>query len=195
MIKATKNDDWLVIEILSQSFDKDPMFNLMIKQDKKRKQRIYDSLMYCVKYTRILGEIYLSDDRKGCALITYSEKQKYNLRLLWLDLRTIAKSFDIKGTLKFFDYEKTIHGKWPKEKFLYIWFIGVYPDYNNNGTGSSLLKQVIELADESSLAVCLETCGQKNLTWYERFGFEVYDHADFGFQTYFMKLPEAGAGS
>ena len=69
----------------------------------------------------------------------------------------------------------------------YLWFIGVDPKEQNKGTGSTLLKDVIHQASLKNRSVYLETSTSKNIPWYEKFGFKIYNELDLGYRLYFLK--------
>jgi len=74
-----------------------------------------------------------------------------------------------------------------KKLMYYLWFIGVDPDQQNKGIGSSLIKEVIEEAHSQQRPVYLETSTLKNIPWYEKFGFKIYNELNLGYRLYFMK--------
>ena len=84
--------------------------------------------------------------------------------------------------------ESKIKGLHPKIPMYYVWFIGADPDEQNKGLGGKLLKQLIERGKELSRPIYLETSTPKNLPWYEKFGFSVYNVLDdFGYRLFCLK--------
>ena len=75
----------------------------------------------------------------------------------------------------------------PKEPMYYLWFIGVDSKHQHAGTGTALLKEIIEGSEADKRIVCLETSTLKNIPWYKKFGFIVYDELDIGYKLYFLK--------
>ncbi len=55
---------------------------------------------------------------------------------------------------------------------LYLDFIGVDPARQNNGAGSALLLHVIRLAQERGVGIYLESTNPRNLSLYQRHGFQ-----------------------
>jgi ribosomal protein S18 acetylase RimI-like enzyme len=70
---------------------------------------------------------------------------------------------------------------------LYLWFIGVAPAEQHKGHGSSLLTAILAMSAKLNLPLFLETSTLKNLPWYERFGFGIYDKLDLTYTLYFLK--------
>ena len=50
--------------------------------------------------------------------------------------------------------------------------VGVDPDAQSRGKGGRLVKAFLEEADRARVAAYLETSNERNLGYYERFGFE-----------------------
>ncbi|MFM9500732.1 GNAT family N-acetyltransferase, partial [Streptomyces galilaeus] len=69
----------------------------------------------------------------------------------------------------------------------YLWFIGVDPVAQSQGVGSKLLQDIIDYSNSNNRPIYLETSTVKNLPWYEKFGFEVYNEQDLTYHLYFFK--------
>ena len=83
--------------------------------------------------------------------------------------------------------ESKINKLHPKETFYYLWFIGVDPAEQNKGIGTVLMQQVIDEAKMMNRPIYLEISTLKNIPWYQKFGFVVYDKLDFGYELFCMK--------
>ncbi len=55
----------------------------------------------------------------------------------------------------------------------YLPFIGVDPDHQGRGRGLEVMRPMIETADRNDLPVYLESSNPRNISFYERLGFEV----------------------
>ena len=69
MIKAKNTDRATVVDILTASFNDNQSVNYIIKQDNKRLERIKGLMEYSFDVCILFGDIFLSDDKKGCALL------------------------------------------------------------------------------------------------------------------------------
>jgi len=191
MINATYSDKDIVVEILTEAFDENKSFNSVIKQDHKRSIRIKKVFEYyfdiCLKY----GRIFLSDDKKGCAIIMYPDARKLTFRGILMDLELLFL-LGIRSVRQGFSREskiKAIHP--PGGAIYYLLFIGVYNEFQNQGIGSKLLKEIIEDSKASARDIYLETYLEKNLSLYKKHGFKVYNQLDFGFPIYCLKRQSA----
>ena len=55
----------------------------------------------------------------------------------------------------------------------YLWALGVDPEYQGRGIGGKLIQPVLILSDRSGNPCYLETFNERNVAFYERWGFEV----------------------
>jgi ribosomal protein S18 acetylase RimI-like enzyme len=55
------------------------------------------------------------------------------------------------------------------------------------GKGSELLKEIIELSNQNRSSIYLETSVEENLSWYKKFGFEIYQQLEFNYTLYLLK--------
>lgn len=131
--------------------------------------------------------MFLSDDKKACALITYPDKKKTTLKSILLDVKLIFYSVGLKNIKKTLAREAMINKIQPKELKYYLWFIGVYPEYQNEGIGSLLLSEIIEDSEHKKRPIYLETSTLKNLPWYKKFGFQVYNELELSYRLFFLK--------
>lgn len=187
MFKAKTDDKALVIDLLSRSFDGNQSVNYIVRQDEKRIHRIRSLMDYSYHVCSKFGEVWLSNDRKACALLLYPHLKRTTLKSVWLDIKLIFQVIGLNGIQKTMSREAQIKKLQPKDKMTYLWFIGVDPDRQHEGIGGKLLKEIIDQANMKSLPVYLETSTLQNLPWYERFGFEIYNKLELGYTLFFLK--------
>ena len=187
MEKANYMDKSLIVDILTKSFEDNLSVNYIIKQDRKRERRIRALMDYSFEVCYLFGDVFLSNDKKACALIVYPDKKKTTLKSVWLDLALILRSVGISNISKTLKREKLINSAHPKTPFSYLWFIGVAPGDQNKGIGSKLLQSVLEYSDQQSRPVYLETSTVRNLPWYSKFNFQPYHEEDLTYHLYFFR--------
>lgn len=61
----------------------------------------------------------------------------------------------------------------PQDKHIYVFCIGTDPNYQGRGYGKQLMNQISEIADSAGQACYLECGGDKNRSFYEKFGYKV----------------------
>lgn len=187
MIRAAYNDKKRVVDILSTSFNDNKSVNYIIKQDYKRVERIKKLIEYSFEMCYLYGDVFLSDDKKGCALILLPDKKKTNLKTIGLDINLIVSGMGFSNIKKAMDREAKIKKLQPEGLKYYLWFIGVDTKEQNKGIGSTLMREVIKEAVSKQRPIYLETSTVKNIPWYEKFGFTIYQELDLGYRLVFMK--------
>lgn len=187
MKKADYNDKSLVVDILTKSFDTNQSVNYIVKQDKNRVKRVSALMDYSFEVCYLFGDVFLSDDRKACALVTYPEKKKTTLKSILLDFKLILSCVGVKNIKKTLARESAINKIQPKELKYYLWFIGVDPEYQNEGIGSVLLNEIIEDSEDKKRPIYLETSTLKNVPWYKKFEFHIYHELDLSYKLFFLK--------
>lgn len=183
MNKGNAADRNFVIDLLSQAFDENPSVNYIVRQDDKREARIKALMGYSFDICLLFGDVWIADDRKACALVLYPDQKKTTI---WLDIKLIFQAISFGGISKTLNREAQIKKKQLQVPMVYLWFIGVNPLYQHCSIGSKLLQQVLDEAKRINRPVFLETSVLKNITWYERFGFSVYDNLELDYTLYFL---------
>lgn len=187
MIKAAHSQKDLVIDILSKSFEDNKSVNYIVKQDNKRSERIKALMNYSFEVCYAFGEVFLSDDKKACALVLFPDQKRTTVKSILLDINLILSCVGIGNIKKALSRESKIKSLQPKEEMYYLWFIGVEPKYQHTGAGTKLLNEIIEDSQRKDRSIFLETSTIKNLPWYKRFGFDVYNELDLGYDLFFLK--------
>jgi hypothetical protein len=187
MIRAEYKDKERIVEILTNSFQDNKSVNYILKQDQRRLQRVRNLMDYSFEVCYLFGDVFLSEDKTGCALIVLPEKKKTTLKSVLLDVKLIFTCTGLSNVKKTLDRESKIKKLHPTEPMYYLWFIGVDNNKQNKGVGSRLLEDVIQQASLKNRTTYLETSTLKNIPWYEKFGFKVYNELDLGYRLYFLR--------
>ena len=187
MIRADYKDKELIVNILARSFDQNKSVNCIVKQDSKRTQRIKKMMEYSFDVCYLFGVIYMSDDKLGCALIVMPDKKRTNLKSILLGAKLAFSCLGLANLNKALIRESKIKKLHPNRLLYYLWFMGVNPSEQNKGIGTILLKDIINESIAMKRPIYLETSTLKNIPWYEKFGFSVYQKLDFGYELFCMK--------
>ncbi|MDB5274174.1 MAG: family N-acetyltransferase [Chitinophagaceae bacterium] len=187
MVKANFKDKSLIVDILSKSFDSNKSVNFVAKQDAQRLERIRVLMEYSFEICFMFGEVYLSEDKQGCALLLYPEKKKTNLKSIYWDAKLAFNCIGITRIGKVLKREALIKSNHPKTPMCYLWFLGVNPDSQNKGIGSNLIKSVIQKSVEEMRDIYLETSTLTNIPWYQKFNFKVTKELDLGYKLFIFK--------
>lgn len=187
MITASHQDKPRITEILARSFDDNQSVNYVIPQDAKRDRRIQALMNYSFDVCRAFGDVFLSEDRRACALAVWPEKKKTTFNSILWDARLVLSCTGLGNIRKTLRRETLIKKTQPEDPMYYLWFIGVDPGAQHQGRGSRLLAELIDHSQRLQRPICLETSTISNLPWYQKFGFHVYAELDLGYRLYFLK--------
>jgi hypothetical protein len=187
MIEAKSEDKGLIIDILTESFKDNQSVNYLIPADGRRLNRIRALMDYSYETCKLFGKVYLSDDRKGCALVSFPERKKTTLKSLWLEVMLILNGIGFGNISKAISREKAISKNYPSPPIYYLWFIGVKPDSQNSGVGKKLMEEIVAESERLKRPIYLETSTVKNIPWYRKFGLNVYNQLDFGYTLFLIK--------
>jgi hypothetical protein len=187
MIKASRNHQSRVIEILTKSFEDNQSVNYIVKQDSKRSERIKALMDYSFEVCFMFGEVYLSDDQKGCALVLYPDQKSLSIKSALMDVQLLLNAIGLTRVGKAMSRESAIKSNYPKDPIYYLWFLGVINSDQNKGIGSQLLKEIIIDSQKQHKPIYLETSTIKNIPWYKKFGFSIYNELDFGYKLFMLR--------
>lgn len=185
MKKAGIEHKSLVIDILCESFADNQSVNYITKKSSK-KRAIRNLMAYSFDICLIYGEVYLSDDHKGCALVLYPDQKKVTIKTILLDIQLVLGALGLRNLIKIINREKAIKSNYPEIPFYYLWFIGVFKGHQHTGVGSKLLLEITEEAKQQQKPIYLETSTKINLSWYENFGFSIYKKLEFGYTLFLL---------
>lgn len=175
MIKGSYSDRELFVDILTESFDTNISVNFVVKKDKKRSKRIKLLMEYSFDLCFLFGDVFLTDDRNGCALVLYPEKKRTNLKTILLDIKLVILSIGLFRIGKVLDRDSKIKKYYPTDnRRFYLWFIGVQRQYQRKGIGTALLNDLIAESISQHKPIYLETSMESNVSFYEKHGLKVY---------------------
>ena len=187
MIKAVAQDKPLIVDLLSRSFQHNKSVQYIVGEQQAQEQRIYALMDYSFEVCQRFGAVWLSDDRTACALSLYPHCKHTTFKSVWLDIKLIIEAIGIRRLFKTLKRESRIKSIQPQVAMCYLWFIGVDPDQQHQGTGSKLLTELVEDATRKNLPLYLETSTVSNVAWYEHLGFKAYGQIDLDYTLFFFK--------
>jgi ribosomal protein S18 acetylase RimI-like enzyme len=191
MRRAEEKDKRLVVDILSKSFDKNSSVNYVVKQDSNREERIKSLMEYSFNVCLHSGEVWISDDENAVALLLFPEKKKTTFHSILWDINLATAAIGLTRVFDVLKRESLIKKNHPAKPFTYLWFIGVDPHAQKRGVGSKLLNEVIDMNSKKERPIYLETSVSNNLSWYKKFGFEIYHKIDLSYDLYLLRRSEA----
>lgn len=166
---ATNTEQQQVISTLVLAFHTDPAMRWLYSEPDQ-----YQT--YFPKFVQAFGgkafehnTVYCHDRYSGVAL-WYPPGVEPDLDpVIDLMLQSITEA-ELPEVFSVFKQVEHFHPTYPH---WYLPFIGVEPSAQGQGYGSALLKPVLEQCDRDQIPAYLESSNPANLSFYERFGFEV----------------------
>ncbi len=177
----------LVIEILAKSFDDNKSVNYVIKPSSNREEKIRGLMDYSFDVCNAFGDVWLADGDQACALVLYPDKKRTTPDAIMWDVKLALSVIGLTRVGQVLGRESKIKAFHPKEPFSYLWFIGVRPEDQNRGKGSQLLNQIIEDSERNDRPIYLETSVDRNLPWYKKHGFEIFQSLDLTYKLYMLR--------
>ncbi len=187
MRKANPADKAVVTGILSRSFADNLSVNFITGDSPKKKQRTNALMNYAFEACSHFGEVLVTDDLRGCALLLYPEQKKTIFKSVILDINLMWSCIGLGKVFKVLKREASVKQLQATGKRAYVWFIGVDPSYQHKGIGSMLMREVITFCEKQGRFLMLETSTLKNIPWYKSFGFATYATLDLGYRLFFLK--------
>lgn len=186
MRKANFSDKSIILHILTRSFDDNKSVNYVIKQGQNRVDRIKRLMDYAFNMCNAFGEVWIAHDQQACALVLFPDKKQSSFRTLLWDFKLALSVIGFTRVTEVLKREAMIKLNHPREPFAYLWFIGVNPEVQGKGVGSSLVQGLIR-EYENKRPIYLETSMQRNLPFYEKLGFEIFSSMQLTYTLYQLR--------
>lgn len=187
MKRATLNHKPTVVQILSMAFKENQSVNYVVKQGYNKNRRIERLIEYSFDVCLAFGDIWITDDSKGCALVLYPEKKTVSLKTILWDISLAVSVIGFQKLPAVMKRETKVKSFHPDKPFCYLWFIGVSPEDQHRGIGGDILSHIIRAAENENRPIYLETSVDSNLPWYQKFGFEVFQTLEFTYRLYLLR--------
>jgi GNAT superfamily N-acetyltransferase len=174
--KALAQDQASAFGVLTLAFSVDPMARWSLP-DPAKYLAIFSLIAKAFSGSAFAKETaYITNDFTGAALWLPpgARSDEESLKRLF-DENT---DYDIKEDMQgIFEQMEKFH---PTEPHWYLPMIGVDPAYQGAGIGSALMTEALKAVDRDGLIAYLESSNPRNITLYQRHGFEVIGEIQSG---------------
>jgi len=178
LFRLTKNQIKAASKVLDLAFEDYPLHVAFIPNESERKKKSHYFLEFFIRYGILYGEVYAtSPNLEGVVVWLHSEKADFTmwrmirsgilLYIFGIGTKTISRMMSVG------DYLVSIHKRYASFPHLYVWYIGVNPEFQGKGYGSTLIKAMLDRADSEQLPCYLETQTEENVALWEHYGFKV----------------------
>jgi ribosomal protein S18 acetylase RimI-like enzyme len=163
--------------LLARAFHADPTYALAIPDPDRRTHVLAWLFHKVVRYALLYGQVYTTPQLEGVACWLPPGRTKLTLGRL---VRSGLYATPLKmgwGAYRRFDtymgYADQLHHSHAPAPHWYLWAVGVDPQSQGKGIGGRLIEPVLARASADGTACYLETGVQRNIRFYERYGFQV----------------------
>lgn len=135
-----------------------------------------------IRYGLLYGKVYTTPEIRGVAVWYPPYHSGVSLwgmirsGMISIPFRLGRASF--KRLTGYLDYTARIHKKTAPGPHWYLCELGVDPSWQNKGIGGALIEHGLAQADSDDLPCYLETCTERALRFYEKYGFVVVQKCD-----------------
>ena len=184
-----------VTATLVRAFLQDPLKIRLAPDYQGRERMLYWLLGGVVRYCLVYGEVYTNADVSGAAC--WLPPGYAHLRL-WGSLRAWGLLPGTLGamppnrlwlSLQMQSFIEKQHERCMPGPHWYLFLLGVSPERQGQGVGSSLIEPVLRRASLDGLPCYLETQTSQNVSFYQKHGFTVVDQGEprgLGMPLWFM---------
>jgi ribosomal protein S18 acetylase RimI-like enzyme len=177
LLRLTKKERNAASLVLAQAFAEYELFQYYFP-DVKERQAVLSTFCFlnisvCLKY----GEVYASSpNMEGVSAWLPPGKTIGGWQIIRSVTPSVLFNFRRQGASRMRAYGRYVddlHRRLVPNPHWYLQIIGVQPKYQGRGFCSRLVKPMLERTDREKLPCYLETNTKKNVSIYQRFGFEV----------------------
>ena len=168
--EADETDLGALVNVLSDAFSRDPMFNWVFP-----KTELYEHFFYLLIKEVYLprGIVHIEQEGRAAALWLPPE-ERYEvapkLGLLRFGLRLIQQN-GLRTAWRLQRQGSIFNKQYPPEPHYYLQFIGCRHNDQGQGIGSALLREGLSICDQRGMPAYLECSNPRNVPLYERYGF------------------------
>ncbi len=199
MRRATPGDIPQLVQVLARASVDDPFYDWLLPGGARRDRALVD--FFTLILSRMSGELadtYVTVDQAGIALWLAPGQHALSLAQLARLAPDFVKVLGWGGIgrgLRVMRHMDRLHERYAPRRHFYLSVLAVAPGRQGNGLGGELLRPVLELCDAQGIGAYLETARARNVSFYERQGFELRcreDHPEFPTFWCFAREPRPG---
>jgi len=192
VIHAQKQDRNEVVDILVEAFEplKDKnSINLVLKPDGNRTKRMRVLMEYLFDKAIRTGEVFLSDNRGSCLLITYAHKDRFSISKFFSTLRLVFKCIGVTRVGAVLKRQNIVQRNYPDGEYIRPMIFAVRSEYKGTVTAAKLIMQVFKDYQSNRLPVIVDTASEDLVKLYQKFGLQIFNtEEELGFPIYMLRM-------
>jgi ribosomal protein S18 acetylase RimI-like enzyme len=165
-------------DVLSRAFLNDPLNVYMLPDERDRRRLCPAHFAAFVRYGLLAGHVFTTEGSlEGVAV--WFPPGRVEMQPDLMDQAGISELSSLLGAeafgriLGFLEYLEPLHKRDVQPPHWYLLLIGVEPQRQSAGIGSTLLRTVLAQADAEQVPCYLETTQPTNVPFYRKHGFEI----------------------
>jgi predicted GNAT family N-acyltransferase len=162
-------------KILAAAFQTNLSVNDTVRNDAKRNARLLELMRYAVALGKRRNGLHISSDEHSVAVCFDPTQNTSFLTETLAQLKLVHKVIGWDRLFYIAQKDKQVSSRRPAYPHYYLFLLGTHPAAQGTGSGSKLLAQLLQHAQQEGKEVYLETSVEKNIPFYEKRGFEVFD--------------------
>ena len=171
--RATIADQGLLLDMLVRAFDSDPLTCWFVRKDVRHVQGMRRLFLWYLREVLPLGWSHTMSTHHAAALWLGPGQWKMPLLRQIMLLPEIVQVVGIDRLISRLKGMNTLQDQHPTLPHFYLAVVGTDPVLQGKGLGSRVLRAGLERCDAMDLPAYLETANQRNLSLYERHGFQL----------------------
>ena len=177
VVRASLTDLDNVATALADAFRDDPVFAWLIPPTTTRRDAKLLTFFTSMarSYLRRDKHVYVVGDGQAAALWSAPGSWTLPMSEMARETPSAVKAFG-RNTFRAVRTQLQVESSHPKDPaHWYLGYLGTRCDSQGRGLGSAMLREVLAPADEAGLPAYLESSNERNLTLYQRHGFEIVE--------------------
>jgi GNAT superfamily N-acetyltransferase len=164
--------------VLARAFYDDPLFTYLLPDDAHRETVMAPFMTVAARYTQPFGETYTTPATVlgSAGWLPPGQTEITEERMVQAGLAGVAELMGEEAMgrfMTFVEHMDELHKQAVPPEHWYLLVLGVDPPRQGQGVGGALIQPIVGRADKAGLPCYLETMKPRNVTFYQKHGFEV----------------------
>lgn len=173
--------------VLATALADDPLMRFAFAHHRRREAAMRWLYRRCVEYGCRYGEVLSTPNAEAIAIWFGPVGTKLTFgRELAAGMVTAPLQLGLKSLFRLRAYDRVrsqLHEQCVRKPHAYLFLLGVHPAAQGRGLGRKVIDPMLERADRQGLPCYLETTNERNLSYFDRFGFAPALHERMSYST------------
>lgn len=179
LYQIKKKDACIAAQVLSKAFIDYPIFSFILPERTYREKKINFLFTFLINLGLLYGEVLASSNKlEGVSIwIDSSAKKPFAIKILWNCLIPLSLRVNPMAVLRLIKIgllRERIRKDILKGPYFLLDIIGVNPINQNQGYARQIIESKLKEYDNQPNPCYLETSDKENLTFYEKYNFQLY---------------------